>query len=172
MFSSLSFFSHPRPPPHTSATTTTVVKLPRSEGAVARDGDARRAARAAAVKTYFYGPAGDLAPASLRLRADEMRLYRAGGGPRAPSTALPIGAAATADPLRVEARPPGPDLLHSLLAVSHANDPADLLACNVAGFLYVTGVERDGGAYTVLAPRGGALPGKLMLAGNIKVFLE
>ena len=161
-------------PPHSSGDKpVTIVKLPRSEGAVARDGDARRAARAAAVRAYFHGPSGDLAPASLRLRADEMSLYRAGGGPRAPSTALPLGAAAAADPLRVEPRPPGPDLLHSLLAVSHARDPADLLACNVAGFLYVTGVERDGAAYTVLAPRGGALPaGGLLLTGAVKVFLD
>ncbi len=172
----LSLRSRRLPTPLSSSRETnpvSVVKLPRSEGAVARDVATRRAARAAAVRAYFYGQNGDLQPASLRFKSSELVVHRAGGGPAAPASALPIGAAPVADPLRLEARPPGPELLHSLLAVSHAEDPAELLTVNVAGFLYVSAVDPSGGALTLLAPRGGALPGAgHILSGGVKAFLE
>ena len=44
------------------------------------------------VREYFYGPRGDLSPHSQTVRWDELRLYAVGGGPRAPTSALPIGA--------------------------------------------------------------------------------
>ena len=48
-------------------------------------------ARAPQVREYFYGPRGDLSPHSQTVRWDELKLYAVGGGPRAPSSALPIG---------------------------------------------------------------------------------
>lgn len=187
-----------------------VANLPRSEGAVVRDADTRRASRSAKVKEYFYGPASarpgsaqQLRPAALRLRPGELELFRAGGAgsggrPRAPATALPIGhegASAVAGSgangvdaasaaaaggsggngsaaLRLEKREAGPDLVHSLLALSHSKSPEGALSEPVAGFLYVTAVEAHSGVVTVLAPCGGSLPGRVALAGNIKVFLE
>ena len=177
-----------------------VANLPRSEGAVVRDGDTRRAARSAKVKEYFYGPPSarpgspqQLRPAALRLRPNELELVRVGGAafggrPRAPATALPIGhgdgsnaaaaagssAAASSSPagLRLEKREAGPDLVHSLLALSHAKNTEGALSEPVAGFLYVTAVDAHSGAVTVLAPCGGSLPGRVAVTGNIKVFLE
>jgi len=180
-----------------------VANLPRSEGAVVRDADTRRAARSAKVKEYFYGPASarpgspqQLRPAALRLRPNELEVLRIGGAafggrPRAPATALPIGHAVAnandsgkaagngngkgsggSEALRLERREPGPDLVHSLLALSHAKTAEAALSEPVAGFLYVTAVDAHSGAVTVLAPCGGSLPGKVALAGNIKVFLE
>ncbi len=61
-----------------------------------------------------------------------------GGGPRAPSSALPIGAVASApDPLRVTHMPVTGELTQSLLAVSHAETPEQVLTSNVAGFILV-----------------------------------
>jgi polyribonucleotide 5'-hydroxyl-kinase len=128
------------------------------------------------VREYFYGPPGgpSLAPVMTRVKAAELAtaVHRAGGGPRAPASALPIGAAAVSDPLRVARLPaqPGPDLVHSLLAVSHAPDPGSLASTNVAGFLYVAGYEAaGGGTFSVLAPCSGPRPGQFLLAGSIKV---
>lgn len=58
----------------------------------------RKAARTQRVREYFYGVRGDLSPHSQTVRADELRLYRIGGGPRAPSSALPLGTHASTSP--------------------------------------------------------------------------
>ena len=153
-----------------------VVTLPRSPGVTPRDPATRAADRAGRVREYFFGPAAGppLSPVMTRIRAADLAaaIHRAGGGPRAPASALPIGMAAVADPLRVAplAAPPGPDLVHSLLAVSHAGDLESLASTNVAGFLYVAAYEpAGGGTFSVLAPCAGKRPGELLLAGTIKV---
>lgn len=43
------------------------------------------------MRDYFYGPRGELSPHVLRLKFDEVSIFRIGGGPRAPTSALPIG---------------------------------------------------------------------------------
>jgi polyribonucleotide 5'-hydroxyl-kinase len=158
----------PRPP--------RVVTLPRSPGVTARDQATRAADRAGRVREYFYGPptGPPLSPVMTRVKAADLAraVHRAGGGPRAPATALPIGAAAVSDPLRIAPlpAPPGADLVHSLLAVSHAAEAATLASTNIAGFLYVAGYEpAGGGTFSVLAPCAGPRPGDLLLAGTIKV---
>jgi polyribonucleotide 5'-hydroxyl-kinase len=40
-------------------------------------------------------------PVTQQLRADQVLVFRIGGGPRAPNSALPIGAVSATDPLRV-----------------------------------------------------------------------
>lgn len=150
-----------------------VVALRKSGGVVVRPAEARRAARSARTRDYFYGPqAGpSLAPHACSARFDDFRVFRLGGaGPRAPASALPLGAAPAADPLRVTPVPCGPDLLHALLAVSHAETPAELLTANVAGFVHVTDVDMQARRITYLAPCSGPLPGKLLLVGSVRWF--
>lgn len=78
-----------------------------------------------------------------------------------------------ADPLRVTALTQlTGDLQNSLVAVSHANTPDQLLSVSVAGFLYITNVDKDQRTITYLAPCPGHLPGKYLLTGNLKVFFE
>ena len=48
-------------------------------------------ARTQRVREYFYGPHGELSPHVLRLKFSEVSIFRVGGGPRAPTSALPIG---------------------------------------------------------------------------------
>lgn len=76
-----------------------------------------------------------------RLLARCVQVYRVGGGPRAPSSALPLGASAAADPLRLSRLPINHELVNSLLAVSHAAAPEQILSSNVAGFILVTEVD-------------------------------
>lgn len=101
-----------------------------------------------------------------------MLSHASGGGFRAPSSALPLGATSKADPLKVAPLPVGPELTHSLLAVSHAATPDQLASSNVAGFLLITNVDTARGLVTYLAPCGGQLPGRYLLAGSLKAFLD
>lgn len=68
-----------------------MVKLPKSGGVVTRSTAMRKAARIDKVREYFYGPKGDLSPHLLELRFDDVQIFKVGGGPRAPQSALPIG---------------------------------------------------------------------------------
>lgn len=124
------------------------------------------------MEEYFYGPTRSLAPASQTLKLEGVEVYRVGGGPKAPPSALPIGATSVADPLKL-ARVTNPqELLYTVLGVSHAPGPDLLLSASVAGFVYVQDVDLAKGSMSVLAPRPGPLPGSLLLAGNFKVYLD
>lgn len=149
-----------------------LIKLARSGGVVERSRELRQRARRERVDDYFYGPRRTLAPASAQARWEDLEVYRVGGGPRAPTSALPIGASSVADPLRLTRITSPSDLLYCILAVSHAPEPALLLASNVAGFIYVQDVDVAKGTVTYLAPCPGALPAKYLLAGSFKVYLD
>ena len=101
---------------------TVVVKLQRSGGVVTRPREYRRISRDNRIKEYFYGPAYDLSPSSSSVPLSEWKIYRVGGGPRAPDSALPIGAKPIADPVRVTPVEITKELTHSILAVIHATD--------------------------------------------------
>lgn len=58
-------------------------------------------------------------------------------GPAAPSSALPVGQKSMVDPLRLMSIMPSQDLVHSVLAVIHAQSADDILTGNVAGFVQV-----------------------------------
>lgn len=67
------------------------MKVTRSEGVVTRSPAFRKGTRTRRCKEYFYGPHGNLMPHSQTVRFHELKVYRIGGGPRAPTSALPIG---------------------------------------------------------------------------------
>ena len=74
--------------------------------------------------------------------------------------------------LRVQSVRPGNELLHCLLAISHAGSEEQLLTANVAGFLYVREVDTARGIISCFAPAAGELPGKLLLQGSFKTYFE
>lgn len=156
----------------TSGGVVQVVKLPKSGGVVTRTPPLRKAARTGRVREYFYGQKGDLQPHSSTVPFSQLHVYRVGGGPRAPSSALPIGAQSVSDPLRVAPVVITSELLHSVLAVSHASEIDEVLPLNIAGYVYVTDVDVARSTITYLAPCPGPLPGKFLLAGSLKVFLD
>lgn len=63
------------------------------------------------------------------------------------------------------------DLDQSLLAVSHAATPDQVLYSNIAGFVHVHQVDVKQNSVTVLLPTAAAMPGSYLLAGNIKIFM-
>lgn len=149
-----------------------VVKLPKSGGVVTRPRDERKEARDRRVREYFYGVQRTLMPATQTVGVRELKVFRIGGGPRAPNSALPIGAVSMADPLRIVELPVTPDLVQSLLAVSHAASEDQLLTSNTAGFVFITDVDTALSTVTFLAPCPGPLPGRYLLAGSLKSFFE
>lgn len=77
---------------------------------------------------YFYGPSNDLSPHSNVANFSDLCVYRIGGGPQAPRSALPIGAEPAADPNRLVQVKIDRDLLHLVLAVSFAKEPNEIIS--------------------------------------------
>ena len=151
-----------------AGTDCQVFRMQKSGGVVERTQEFRRATRDRMFKEYFYGPTGELAPASQTAYFSQISLYRIGGGPRAPASALPIGQTASTDPMRIAPVVPSTSLLHSVLAVSHGKTQGDLLNSNVAGFIYITEVDMIQKKFTYLSPCPGELPSNVLLVGNLK----
>lgn len=150
-----------------SEPTVDVVKLQKSGGVVNRNAKYRQRARSYRIREYFYGLTNDLSPHSNIANFSDLFVYRIGGGPQAPRSALPIGAEPAADPTRIVAVNINGDLLHSVLAVSFAKDPEEIISSNVAGFIYVTDVDIQRKKITYLAPSAGELPGKYLILGSL-----
>mmetsp|Transcript_38224 Transcript_38224/g.75242 ORF Transcript_38224/g.75242 Transcript_38224/m.75242 type:complete len:453 (-) Transcript_38224:396-1754(-) len=146
-----------------------VAKLNRSTGVVKRDSAYRRRLRNASIREYFYGPGKSLCPHTQYFTFNELRIYRVGGGPQAPSSALPLGSKRLIDPnklvlvdLAVE------QISKCVLAVSFSSSEADLLTENVAGFIFVEAVDVAKQQITCLTPSPGPLPQPYCLTGSIK----
>lgn len=148
------------------------VKVSKSGGVVTRQPSYRKVSRTSRVKEYFYGVKGDLNPVSTSYKLDSLQIYKVGGGPKAPTSALPIGASAVANPLRLVKVTNCSEMLNCLLAVSHAETPERLLTDNVAGFLYVSDVDIKQNSITCLQPMPGDLPGKFLIMGSFQVYFE
>ena len=148
--------------------TASVVKLAKSGGVVGRTGPARAAARNKAVREYFYGPAGDLCPHQKTFGWREVSVWRVGGGPAAPASALPIGAPRMVDPNALQKVTVGLELLHAVMAVSYSTEASTLMQKNVAGFVFVSAVDAQKKTLTLLTPAPGPLPSMCFLTGTVK----
>lgn len=148
--------------------TVDVVKLHKSGGVVPRNMHVRRKARDVRIRDYFYGLTNDLSPHSNITNFGDISVFRVGGGPQAPRSALPIGAEPVADPTRLVAVSINRDLLHSVLAVSYAKETDQIISSNVAGFIYVTDIDMQRKKITYLAPCPGELPSRLLIAGSLR----
>ncbi|WOL08760.1 hypothetical protein Cni_G17513 [Canna indica] len=144
-----------------------VVKLHKSGGVVLRNQKVRQKSRSLRIREYFYGLTNDLSPHSNIVNFTDISVYRIGGGPQAPRSALPIGAEPVADPTRVVAVNINRDLLHLVLAVSYAKEPDQIISSNVAGYIYVTDIDIQRKKITYLAPCPGELPSKLLIVGTL-----
>ncbi|OVA00308.1 Pre-mRNA cleavage complex II Clp1 [Macleaya cordata] len=144
-----------------------VVKLQKSGGVVSRNPKLRQKARSYRIREYFYGIANALSPHSNIASFSDLFVYRIGGGPQAPRSALPIGAEPTADPTRLVPVNINHDLLHLVLAVSFAKEPDEIISSNVAGFIYITDVDIHRKKITYLAPAAGELPSKFLIVGTL-----
>jgi len=145
-----------------------VLKLAKSGGVVTRDPQYRRKTRMNRIREYFYGIPGDLCPHSTVVDFKDVVIYKVGGGPLAPQSALPIGAQSTVDPVRLVEIIPSSEIVHSILGVVHSKSPELILSSNLAGFLYVTEVNFERQKITFLAPSPGPLPSKYLVLGSLK----
>lgn len=144
-----------------------VVKLQKSGGVVSRNSKVRQKARSYRIREYFYGLTNDLSPHANVANFSDFLVYRIGGGPQAPRSALPIGADPVANPLRIVPVNVDKELLHLVLAVSYAKDADQIISSNVAGFIFVTDVDTQRKMITYLAPSPGTLPSKYLIAGTL-----
>jgi polyribonucleotide 5'-hydroxyl-kinase len=149
-----------------------VVKAAKSDGVVLRSKEQRQDARQRRVEEYFYGLRKDLMPVSQTAKIESLEVYRVGGGPKAPRSALPIGATSVSDPLKISKVSDFRDILNCMVGVSHASSPEELLNANMAGFIYIQDVDVEKGTVTYLSPRDGALPSTLMLAGTYRTYFD
>ncbi|CAI5509973.1 unnamed protein product [Closterium sp. Naga37s-1] len=153
--------------PASHAAAMEVVKLVRSGGAVSRASKFRQRLRQAVIKAYFYGPERQFSPHSSTASWSEYTVLRVGGGPQAPQSALPIGAARVSDPLRTAPVVLSRELEHHVLAVSHAKEEKDAVTGSIAGFICITQVDIAKGKFMFIAPSPGPLPGKILLFGSL-----
>lgn len=144
-----------------------IVKLHKSGGVVPRNPKVRQKARSLRIREYFYGLGNDLSPHSNIVNFNDVAVFRFGGGPQAPRSALPIGAEPLADPTRLVAVNVNRDLLHLVLAVSYAKEADQIISSNVAGFIYVTDIDIQRKKITFLAPCAGELPSKFLIIGTL-----
>ena len=70
----------------------------------------------------------DLSPHSNIVNFSDISVFRIGGGPQAPRSALPIGAEPLADPTRLVSVNVNRDLLHLVLAVSYAKEADQIIS--------------------------------------------
>jgi len=103
--------------------------------------------------------------------ANAIRVFTATGMRKISSSALPVGIAATMDPLQIDEVVPSTALQHSLVAVlgsqSEEND-VEMLRQPVMGYAHITQVNVEKGLFTILAPAAGKIPSKKFLLGSIK----
>ncbi|ONK54938.1 uncharacterized protein A4U43_UnF9510, partial [Asparagus officinalis] len=144
-----------------------VVKLHKSGGVVSRSAKVRELTRSLRIRDYFYGSVKGLSPHAYTVNFNDISVFRIGGGPQAPRSALPIGAEPVANPIRLVTVSINRELLHSVLAVSYAKEQDQILSSNVAGFVNVIDIDMQRKVLTYLSPCPGELPGKLLVSGTL-----
>jgi len=148
-----------------------VAKLAKSGGVVTRDNVYRRKLRMKSIRNYFYGPAKELCPHQQYFSFEELKIFRVGGGPQAPSSALPLGSKRLMDPNRLVPVDLCIDALsHHILAICFTDDEKELLSENVVGFLHILNVDSQKSQVTCLAPSADSLPFSCCLTGSVKWF--
>ncbi|KAI0006202.1 Pre-mRNA cleavage complex II protein Clp1-domain-containing protein [Russula compacta] len=175
----------------------TVVKIPKSGGAVELDAHYRQRVHAQQIHTYFYGQVitpprglsttvigdadfdGHLAPSSSVISFGELSLLRIGEKSMAPSSALPIGATRTVNemqPISLEPSSPGSGLLNAIVALLsppvHPEETErydeEVLDLPVSGFLAITNIDVPNRKLTILSPSPGTFAGRTAIVGSFE----
>ena len=123
------------------------------------------------IREYFYGIEDNLSPHSLHLNFDEIEIGEIGSSSskqQTPSFLLPIGQKSSYDPTEVERVIINEQLMHSILAVSQADNFNDIGTKPVYGYVYCTNVNMEKNTISVLSPSPGKLPSKFLILGSLK----
>lgn len=151
-----------------NAATETVL-LNKSGGVVSRDQTTRMAMQSNKVREYFYGLGNMYNPFSSVMDFEEVKVFKVGGVlSQLSDSLLPVGAESSIDPLAPVTLTNLHDLLHKVLGVSQAESEQDVVRAPLYGFVHVVRVNPEKNTMTVLAPSSGKIPGRLLVAGDIK----
>ncbi|KAG0487428.1 hypothetical protein HPP92_009523 [Vanilla planifolia] len=131
-----------------------IVKLHKSGGVVPRNQKTRQSSCSSRIKEYFYGLNNDLSPNSLSMNLDDISVYRISGDPPAARSLVAVDI--------------NQEIIHSVLAISYAKDPDQIISSNVAGFVYVMEIDMESKRITFLAPCPGEPPSKVFVMGTMK----
>lgn len=134
-----------------------ILYLCSSEGVVTRDQKLRQWARTSKTREYFYGLRNTLLPQQDSIRFREVNIFQFGSPSATVNVDLP-------HPVSVKI---GQDLVHSVLAISYAKEPGQLLSSIVAGFIYISDVDFTSKRLWYVAPCPGPLPNNLLLKGSL-----
>uniref|UniRef100_A0A7S1VE68 Protein CLP1 homolog n=1 Tax=Sexangularia sp. CB-2014 TaxID=1486929 RepID=A0A7S1VE68_9EUKA len=163
-----------------AGTSLTVVRVPQSPGVEPRDRTVRHEARIARMRNYFYG--SNRASKRTLYNWDDVTVCQVGGGPQAPTSALPIGEERKLDITRALAVDLANSTQDVLCAVSYATVPdeeedddereGDAAAGDgptnttaltpIAGYVLLTEVDEERKSLRLVQPVPGALPGVLV----------
>ncbi|VDP47073.1 unnamed protein product [Schistosoma mattheei] len=146
----------------------TIVRLPKSSGAITRSPDQWTRQRDARVCAYLHGenPLRRLHPHQITLKSSEYSVYKV-GSEAIPDALLPHGAQEEEtwrNPIQVSV---SRDLKNRLLAVSQASEPYQVPEAPVYGFIVVVNVSEDKSAFTILSPSPHPPPNNLFLLTSI-----
>ncbi|KDO26175.1 hypothetical protein SPRG_08536 [Saprolegnia parasitica CBS 223.65] len=169
--------------------STSVIKLPRSDGVVQRSNQLRHQLRMDGCHAYFYGkkipnaaPMQSLyeySPHVVELSFEDINIYRV-HDLTVSDVMLPVGQVDDLQRLRVLPVEKTVDLAHCIAAVIHKSsikdddigmDPQSLLAASAAGFVQIKAVNVQTSKITLLVPCHGPLPSKNLVVGSLK-FME
>ena len=145
-----------------------MLKLPYPAGSVKVDALFRRQRQMRRIRSYFYGMQNELCPYSLSLAFRDFTIKKIGDGQVAPTSALPIGESRKVDETRMVTVEPTNALVHSILAVSGADQESQVIDSAVLGFLWVTEVDEQKQKMTVLSPLPSKIPKSFLVLGMIK----
>jgi len=143
------------------------VHLPKSGGVFERSTAQRRHYRDEKIHEYFYGGRTPLYPHVFDVKFDEVKIFKI-GAPEVPESCLPLGMAPEDSSLTIITVAPGPELLHSLCAVSNATAEDTITKTNAAGFVVISNVDMEGECFTVLSPAPRPLPKEFLVLTDIK----
>jgi len=132
-----------------------IIKIQRSSGVVVRDRDYRKHSRNARINEYFYGLTTQLKPYQLVVPFTSVSIYqlKPGEQPREFNIALEGNSNI---------------LFNSMLGISHALNPTEILTSNIAGFVFVSKVNLEKGEMLVLSPSPDPMPSKILILATLK----
>jgi polyribonucleotide 5'-hydroxyl-kinase len=114
-----------------------IEKIIKSGGVVSRNKTFRKSTRMNKVREYFYGMEDILSPHTLHLKFEDVEIGQIGATSvkQTPSFLLPIGQKSSYDPTEIQPVMINEQLMHSILAVSQANDMKDISKKPVYGYV-------------------------------------
>ncbi|CAF3682803.1 unnamed protein product [Rotaria sordida] len=141
-----------------------VITLPKSGGVVPKDA-AKDKFRENKIREYFYGPKNNICPHVFTIEFNEIKMYKI-GAPQIPDSCLPAGMILKNPYNKILPIAPSAALVHHVLSVSSSNDPEQLLAKNLLGFVVVQHVDSDKRTLTLLAPQPN-IKNKLLIVSDV-----